>query len=302
MTTNPTPSQMLAAFRDHGVDIRTYARWDSRGGRWGAFGGGLDGVVVHNTATPSATGSSGAPTLYWCAHTYDWAISNVLVGRGPGDTYLLSANPSYHSGLGGPFPDIGIRSAGNMGHHQLFGIEVDDPGRTTSMTDYQVENTARICAALWDLCDWPTGKRIVTHQAWTDGSYGVNPDGPSPYLGRKGDSLHARWAEFPGSDEAERYNPIFWRERAERYRLTAETWDGTVPRRRAVVQGGEKAVWRVACRLFDLGFKSNPPKPLGEQEYPKGAVRRAQESWGWKEPHGNFSASTQKRLFGIVKP
>lgn len=306
MTTHPTPSQLLAALRDHGVDLKTYARWDSRGGRWGARGGGLDGVVVHHTATASATGSSGAPTLYWCAHTYDWAISNMLVGRGPGDTYLLSANVSYHSGLGGPFPGIGIGTAGNVGHHQLFGIEVDDPGRALTMTDYQIDNTARICAALWDLCGWPDGQRIITHQAWTDGSYGVNPKGPSPYLGRKGDSLHKAWREWPGSTRAENYNPVFWRERAERFRLTGETWDGTVPTLRACRRAQEgarnAAAWRVACRLFDLGFRSGPARPRGEQRYPKAAVQAAQVSWGWENPHGNMSPTTQRRLFGKVKP
>lgn len=307
MTTHPTPSQLLAALLDHGVDVKTYNRWDTRGGRWGAYGGGLDGVVLHNTATPSATGSSGAPTLYWCAHTYDWAISNMLVGRGPGDTYLLSAAPSYHSGLGGPFPEIGINQAANVGHHQLFGIEVDDPGRTTSMTDYQIENTSRIVAALWDLCEWPdSGSRVITHQAWTDGSYGVNPNGPSPYLGRKGDTLHERWAEYPGSDKAERYNPIFWREHAAKYRTSVETWDGTVPTLRAcqAAQRGAKnwGAWRLACRLYDLGFKDNPPKPKGEQQYPRGAVKRLQASWGWENPHGNVSPITQRRLFGKLKP
>ena len=303
----PSPSQILAAFRDHGVDVKTYARWDTRGGRWGAFGGGLDGVVVHHTATASATGSSGAPSLYWCAHTYDWAISNVLVGRGPGDTYLLSGRPSFHSGQGGPFPEVGIRSAGNMGHHQLFGIEVDDPGRSLSMTDYQIENTARIVAALWDLCGWPdSGSRIITHQAWTDGSYGVNPAGPSPHLGRKGDSLHRAWREFPGSTRAENYNPVFWRQRAEKFRTRDQSWDGTVPTLRAcrAAEAGARnaAAWRIAARLHDLGFRKLKPRKRGKQAYPRAAVKAIQRSWGWENPHGFISKATQRRLFGKVKP
>lgn len=305
MSSQPTPSQMLMALRDHGVDVKTYARWDSRGGRWGSRGGGLDGVTVHHTATRSAVGSSGAPTLYWCAHTYDWAIANMLVGRGPGDTYLLSANPAYHTGNGGPFPEIGITSAGNVGHHQLFGIEVDDPGLGLTMTDYQIENTARVCAALWDLCGWPNAGRIITHQAWTDGSYGVNPNGPSPYLGRKGDSMHKAWREFPGSTKAENYNPVFWREQAEKYLRKPETWDGTVPTLRAcrAAQDGNKnwAAWRVACRLYDLGFRKRPAKRRGRQRYPRGAVKALQASWGWDYPHGNISPATQRRLFGKIK-
>lgn len=309
MTTNkPTPSQMLAAFRDHGVDLKTYNRWDTRGGRWGQNGGGLDGIVMHNTATPSATGSSGAPTLNWCANTYDWAISNMLIGRGPGDTYLLSANPSYHSGDGGPWPEIGINRAANVGHLQLFGIEIDDPGRTTSLTDYQIENAARVAAALWDLCGWPNAGRIITHQAWTDGSYGVNPNGPSPHLGRKGDTLHQSWSEYPGSKVAQRYNPVFWREQAVKYLAKSESWDGTIPSAKAVRGSYEtgnkpnKASWRVACRLYDLGIMKNAPKPVGQQSYPRKAVVKFQQAQGWDKAHGNFSSATQKRMFGKVKP
>ena len=305
MSARPTPSQILAALRDHGVDVRTYKGWDTRGGRWGAYGGGLDGIVMHNTATASATGSKGAPTLYWCAETYDWAISNMLIGRGPGDSYLLSGNVSYHTGDGGPFPAIGINRAANVGHHQLFGIEIDDPGKGTTLTDYQVENAARTAAALWDLCGWPDDKRIITHQAWTDGSYGVNPKGPSPYLGRKGDTLHKAWREFPGSDKAENYNPVFWRREAAKYRTSAEQmWDGTVPQREAVLRAAETdkantAAWRLACRLYDLSAGEKPAR-RGQQTYPAKAVAEMQARWGWK-PTGAYTPKTEKRIWNKAK-
>jgi len=311
MSNKPTPSQLLAALRDHGVDVKTYSRWDTRGGSWGAYGGGLDGIVMHHTATASATGSKGAPTLYWCAETYDWAISNMIIGRGPGDSYLLSAKPSYHSGDGGPWPEIGINRAANVGHLQLFGIEIDDAGRGLTLTDYQIENAARTAAALWDLCGWPNDKRIVTHQAWTDGSYGVNPNGPSPYLGRKGDTMHKSWAEYPGATVAQNYNPIFWREQAEKYLkdATPQLWDGTIPKRSAVDAAierkrGNKATWRVACRLHDLGYFGKTPKPVGEQTYPKMAVKKFQEAQGMKESAANGmpNKGTWRRLFGTDKP
>jgi len=306
MSNKPTPSQMLAAFRDHGVDLKTYKGWDTRGGKWGQNGGGLDGIVMHNTATASATGSSGCPTLYWCATTYDWAISNMIIGRGPGDTYFLSANPSYHSGDGGPFPAIGINSAANVGHLQLFGIEIDDPGKTTSMTDYQIENAARVAAALWDLCDWPDESRIITHQAWTDGSYGVNPKGPSPYLGRKGDTIHKAWAEYPGSKVAENYNPIFWREQAKKYIEAAPTWDGTIPSRAAADRSiaearPNMASWRTACRLYDLKFRKEVPAEVGTQRFPTLALQKFQRDQGL-EPTGTPDKKTWRRLFGTDKP
>lgn len=304
MSARPTPSQILAALRDHGVDVRTYKGWDTRGGRWGAYGGGLDGIVLHHTSTASATGSKGAPTLYWCAETYDWSIANMLIGRGPGDSYLLSGNTSYHSGDGGPWPEIGINRAANVGHYQLFGVEIDDAGQGLTLTDYQVENAARTSAALWDLCGWPSDKRIVTHQAWTDGSYGVNPNGPSPYLGRKGDTLHKAWAEFPGSTKAENYNPVFWREQAAKYRARPPMWDGTVPKREAVLKAAEtgaanRAAWRLACRLYDLGVGEKPARP-GQQTYPAKAVAEMQAKWGWK-PTGAYSEKTEKRIWNKAK-
>jgi hypothetical protein len=305
MSSKPSPSQMLTAFLDHGVDVKTYARWDSRGGRWGQSGGGLDGIVMHHTASPRAVGSSGAPTLYWCAHTYDWAISNMLIGRGPGDTYLLSANPSYHTGDGGPFPAIGINRAANVGHLQLFGIEIDDAGKTQSLTDYQIENAARVAAALMDLCGWDES-RIITHQAWTDGSYGVNPNGPSPHLGRKGDTIHGVWREWPGVDFARAYNPVFWRQQAAKYVARKELWDGTIPRRAAVQRADKEnvanlAAWRVACRLYDLKFRKPLPRPAGKQHYPGAAVIQFQVAHGI-EPSGNFNAATQRKMFGKLKP
>lgn len=306
MSVRPTPSQMLAALRDHGVDVKTYNRWDTRGGQWGAYGGGLDGIVMHHTSTPSATGSSGCPTLSWCATTYDWAISNMVLGRGPGDCYLISANVSYHSGDGGPWPAIGINRAANVGHHQLFGIEIDDAGRGMTLTDYQIENAARTAAALWDLCDWPDDKRIVTHQSWTDGSYGVNPNGPSPFIGRKGDTIHKAWREYPGSDNAECYNPVFWREQAAKYRdsATPSTWDGTVPTQAAIERAIDQdlrnaAVWRLACRLYDLGY-GDEPASKGQQDYPAQAVAKIQAKWGWKA-NGNYSERTHKRIWGKAK-
>lgn len=57
--TNPTPSQVLAALRDHGVDIKTYKGWDTIGRSWKGPDGspGLTGAVTHHTATASAAGS-----------------------------------------------------------------------------------------------------------------------------------------------------------------------------------------------------------------------------------------------------
>lgn len=309
---NPTPSQILAALRDHGVDIKTYKNWDTIGRPWNYDGGGLRAVINHHTATPSATGSSGCPSLGWCATAYDKPASNAIIGRGPGDTYLLSAGSCWHSGDGGPFPAIGIKQAANVGHFRMWGNEIDDAGlKYGTLTDYQIENVARIDAALTDLCGWPKdGSRIITHQAWTDGSYGVNPNGPSPYLGRKGDTLHKNWGEYPGSKVAENYNPIFWREQVAKYLKDAKPamWDGTIPLMRIAAKAAadpevkNKAAWRLACRLYDLGYMKQKPAKLGEQGYPTEAVVAARKAFGWNTDKTVPSDRLWSRVFGMKKP
>lgn len=312
-TTNPTPSQLLAALRDHGVDVKLYDRWDTIGRPWRtpedpSGPGGLFGVINHHTATASASLSNPAPTLQWVARAFSRPAANMLVGKKQGYTWLVSAGSCWHSGDGGPWPAIGINQAANVGHYRLFGIEIDDPGlHVGSLTDYQIENTARVNAALWDLCGWPDGKRIVTHGAWTDGSYGVNPKGPSPWRGRKNDTIAGPWGQYPGPSTEQDYNPVFWRNHATKYRAKPKTWDGTVPLVKAVQQAQQdpavanKAAWRVACRLFDLGYKRTRPAQLGVQTYPRQAVIRFRERQGWDAKDGAYSERVSRRLFGKAK-
>ena len=310
MTADPSPSQMLAALMDYGVDVKTYKGWDTIGRPWRGPDGspGLTGAVVHHTATASATGSQGCPSLYWAVTAYDKPVCNLIVGRGPGDTYLLSSGSAYHCGDGGPVPALGVPSRGFLGQTRFFGIEIDDPGvKASSLTAYQIENVGRTLAALADLCDWDLDIAVGTHKCYTDGCHGWNPKGPSPCLGRKNDTIDGPWRSYPGSSNPEPYNAPWWREQAKSWAQKPQTWDGTVPSL-AVVQKADaeglrnKATWRVACRLFDLGFMQARPREAGAQKYPAAAVIRFQKAQGWKDPHGNFSANTQRRMFGKVKP
>ncbi len=306
---NPTPSQVLAALRDHGVDVQTYRGWDTKGRPWNYDGGGLRAIVMHHTATASASIKNPAPSLDWCANAYDRPAANMLVGKIPGTTYLLSAGSCWHSGDGGPFPAIGINRAANVGHFRMFGIEIDDPGvKVGTITDYQIENSARVAAALHDLCGWPTLDRVITHGAWTDGSYGVNPNGPSPYKGRKNDTIAGPWGDYPGAKTAQDYNPVFWREQVAKYVKKPETWDGGIPYRSNAEKAfadrtlANAASWRLACRLYDLGFRKKPSAPVGKQTYPVGAMSLFQKSQGLVHTDGRPTATTWRRLFGKDKP
>jgi hypothetical protein len=309
---NPTPSQILAALRDHGVDVSAYKNWDTIGRAWKGPDGspGLMGAVVHHTATASATGSKGAPSLYWAVTAYDRPVCNLLVGRGPGDTYLLSAGSAYHCGDGVTPAFLGSQR-GFFGQSRLWGIEIDDPGRGETITDYQVQNTARTLAALADLCGWDVDQAVGTHKCYTDGCHGWQPKANPTVAqggtrGRKNDTIDGAWAEWPGDSQPDLYNAPFWRAETAKYLDRPETWDKTIPSRAAALRGIEqnlnnRAVWRVACRLYDLEFRREAPLPLGEQRWPMVAYKKFQRDQKLEQT-GRPDSQTWVRLFGKDKP
>ena len=104
------------------------------------------------------------------------------------------------------------------------------------------------------------------------------------------------------------YNAEWWRERA-KGRLIPPMWDGTVPMRSAVDQArasdaANKATWRLACKLYDVGmWKDSGAKPAkqGVQKYPAASVA-AYRGWLGYDGGDSFSARVQKKLFGVDKP
>jgi hypothetical protein len=83
-------------------------------------------------------------------------------------------------------------------------------------------------------------------------------------------------------------------------------WDGTIPRRaaaEAAIQSdrANKATWRIACRLYDLGARDRVPAELGKQKYPTAAVKKFQESVGIRA-NGKPTSETWVKLFGKDKP
>jgi hypothetical protein len=311
---NPSPKEIVQAFQKHGVDFKLYKNWD-RGRAWSGPDGskGLLGAVVHHTSTATATGSKGCPSLEWASAPFPGdplPACNAIVGRGPGDTYILAAGSAYHCGDGGPFPGIGVSSRGFSGQFRLWGIEIDDPGTSTkSLTDYQIDNTAKMLAALAELCGWKSDmSTVITHKCWTDGCHGVNPNGPSPCLGRKNDTLDGDWQAFPGDPKPKPYNAPWWRERA-KGSLVPPMWDGTVPSRAAVEKSrtddaANTASWRLACKLYDIGMWADEgakPKKKGVQPYPAKSVAKYRGSLGF-DGGDSFSEKVQKKLFGTDKP
>ena len=307
----PSPKEVLAAMLDHGADVQTYAGWDKTGGAVPTRG-----VLLHHTATSSASESNPAPTLGWCVSAYEKPVANMLVGKAPGHTYLLAALTgsgsagAYHCGQGGPWPWADIPQGNRP--DLLWGIEIDDPGVKATLNEYQVENTAKVVAGLWDVFGWKDERSIATHKCWTDGCHGENTKA-SPNLGRKNDTLDGPWGSWPGSSKPEPFNAPFWREKVKEVLAGGQQlWDGSVPGREAVMNvhpdkgaknpGGEnKGAWRLRARLADLGYIE--PEKVQEKKsakYPTSGMARFRAAQGWDSD--GYSKAAQKRLFGVDKP
>jgi hypothetical protein len=293
----PNASEIRQALINHGVDARFYKDWDSKGNPWS---NGMRACVVHHTATASARDGNGAPSLYWAVTAYaPYAVANQIVGKDPSTNWYVSAGATYHSGDGGPWSAVGV-GVGNVLHWRAWGIEIDDPGQGKTINAYQIEQVARTIAALWDLNDWPDdGSRIITHGDWTDSGPYLNESSYGPYRYRKNDTLR------------QYYDQNFWRNEAKKYRLKGKkiTWDGTVPTRAAALESAtiglaNKAAWRVASRLYDLGFVLSRPRRVGIQKYPINAMKKYQASIeiNPKRRDGLPNKTTWIRLFGKDKP
>jgi len=295
MVKQPTPQEIQQSLIDHGVDAKFYKDWDKKGRAWS---NGMQAAVVHHTATASATEGRGAPSLYWAVTAYaPMAVANQLVGKDKSTNWYLSAGATYHSGDGGPWSAVGV-GAGNVLHWRAWGIEIDDPGRGKTINSYQVEQVARTLAALWDLNDWPEdGSRIVTHGDWTDSGPFLGEKNYGPFRYRKNDTLR------------QYYDQNFWRSEARKYRIKNKQWDETVPSRRAAEVSidkdvANKASWRVACRMHDLGLLKHPADALGVQKFPSREVKRYQRSINLPRVlrTGRPNPETWVALFGKDKP
>jgi len=215
------------ALRDHGVPLVLCSGWDRRGRPWQH--GVPTGVTQHNTATPSATGPTGRPSLSWCMNLDgSYPFANILTARGPASVeglsgtggsptaavaFLMSALSAWHCGKGGPSPLL--RADADLGHLTLLGVEHDArqvaPGQPGALTAAQVETGARIGAAIADLSGAGT-KVIHTHTCWCSCCHDVGAY-PGAHLARKDDT----WGDRPDSGPSAAFSAPWWRAQAVPY-------------------------------------------------------------------------------------
>ena len=93
----------------------------------------------------------------------------------------------------------------------------------------------------------------------------------------------------------------FWTPYGEVAPGSTALWDGTTPPKENVDYAedtGEanKAAWRLACRLYDLGFYSGTPQPCYTQAYPRKAVESFQRAQGW-DGSGKYGSKTHAAVW-----
>ena len=82
------------------------------------------------------------------------------------------------------------------------------------------------------------------------------------------------------------------------------SWDGKVPffdilQDAIKVGASNKATWRLACRLKELGFYQGSVAPEGQQPYPKNAIRAMQDYMGWERRE--YDKKTHKTIWKQLK-
>lgn len=297
----PKAKHLRQAFIDHGV---RFIEADGVSDGRSEWANGLRSVVVHHTA-----GKNSLATLM-----RSWSLpgANVLINNGTyngaavdGRAVILSWGDCWHPGDGGPWK--GVAGEDSL-HLTAWGIEIESLGTKRDITPAQVETVGRILAALNSL-GVPIGN-VVRHADWTDATGGVT--GPL----RKRSNGRTTVGRKIDTRAEKGYTTAFWREHAERFVIPERTlvatpakpkkgdsWDGVVPYFDVLMAAAEsgdanKATWRLACRLRDLGHYGGQPVQ-GVQAYPAKAVAAWQRSRGY-QPTGAWGPKAQKLLFGAT--
>lgn len=155
----PSPRELRAAFRDHGVRFVEHAQVERGRSEWSH---GLRAATVHHTA--------GKNSANYLATAWSYPGANVVINNGryngasvDGRAVILSWGDCWHSGAGGPWKGV----AGEDSLHLVsWGIEIESLGTRRDISDKQIENVGRMLAALVDL-GMPK-RNIHRHADWTD--------------------------------------------------------------------------------------------------------------------------------------
>lgn len=113
-------------------------------------------VLLHHTG-----GTNSRSTLTSKAPYAPVPGANFLVAR-DGGIWVISQFISYHAGAGGPRWGV----AAGMMNHYAWGIEIEDPGETQTMTAAQISAASALSARLLKAAGQPIS-HLVQHKAWS---------------------------------------------------------------------------------------------------------------------------------------
>jgi N-acetyl-anhydromuramyl-L-alanine amidase AmpD len=157
----------------------------------------------------------------------------------------------------------------------MMGVECVSRGLEPDFTQAMKKTLARLAVAMKVACDWPDTStlRLPRHRDYA----------PS----RKIDIQHS-------NNEVQEW-----------IRLETEAWDGKVPDIEGIYNAEKDpnlrnpAAWRLAARLFDLGY-GDYPQPKTKQGYPRKAMILYNKEFGPNmEDKSKYGPKAHERIFGL---
>jgi N-acetylmuramoyl-L-alanine amidase len=165
---------------DAGLDITTYAGWETRA----RSSGGYDGVYaigIHHDA--SAKGSSDQSAWDWAwKNSSDRPIGAIRLSRS-GLVCIGAAGATNTMGKGGPLTTSRGTVPQDAGNKYMIAIEAGNNGTGESWSTSMVDAYVRMCRALCDAYGLDARRDIFTHHSYCEPSTPgrkVDPAGPTP--------------------------------------------------------------------------------------------------------------------------
>jgi len=144
-------------------------------------------------------------------------------------------------------------------------------------------------------------KTIDGHRIFANGEWWSKPDGMHTELSQSWDRGALRDTTFKDVKEVQKLLGID--KNGNRKETLTGLWDNKVPQFKNVVKASKipglasLSAWRVAARLYDLGYwNGNPPKKY-IQRYPAKSIQRYQEDNGLAT--GSYTEENHNKLFNL---
>lgn len=165
---------------DAGLNVTTYAGWESRSRSSGGYDQ-LLGIGIHHDASSSGSSDQSAWDWAW-KNSSDRPIGAIRLGR-QGLICVGAAGATNTMGKGGPLKCSRGTIPQDKGNHTMIAIEAGNNGVGETWSSAMVDAYIRMCRALCDAYGLDAGRDIFTHNSYCEPSCPgrkVDPAGPTP--------------------------------------------------------------------------------------------------------------------------